>query len=47
MGMAKPVLPGIFAWWLLLERWNFIQLVGGVVVLIGIILADKARTATH
>jgi len=47
MGMAEPVLAGIFAWWLLFERWNFIQLVGGVVVITGIILADKARTATH
>ncbi|MSX53023.1 MAG: EamA family transporter, partial [Actinobacteria bacterium] len=47
IGMAEPVLAGIFAWWWLYERWNFIQLVGGVVVLTGIILADKARSAAH
>jgi len=47
MGMSEPVLAGIFAWWWLFERWNFIQLVGGIVVITGIILADKARTATH
>ena len=47
MGMAEPVLAGVFAWWWLYERWNFIQLVGGVVVLTGIVLADRARTAAR
>ncbi len=47
MGMAEPVLAGVFAWIWLSERWNFIQLVGGVTVIIGIILADKARSAAH
>lgn len=47
MGMAEPVLAGAFAWIWLSEKWNFIQLVGGVTVIIGIILADKARTAAH
>ena len=47
MGMAEPVLAGAFAWIWLSEKWNFIQLVGGVTVIIGIILADKARSAAH
>jgi drug/metabolite transporter (DMT)-like permease len=47
MGMAEPVLAGVFAWIWLSETWNFIQLVGGVTVIIGIILADKARSAAH
>ena len=47
MGMAEPVIAGVFAWILLSEKWSVIQLIGGVVVILGIILADKARTATH
>jgi drug/metabolite transporter (DMT)-like permease len=47
MGMAEPVLAGVFAWIWLSETGNFIQLVGGVTVIIGIILADKARSAAH
>ena len=47
MGMAEPVLAGVFAYIWLSETWNFIQLVGGVTVIIGIILADKARSAAH
>ena len=47
MGMTEPVLAGVFAWIWLSEKWNFIQLVGGVTVIIGIILADKARSAAH
>ena len=47
MGMAEPVIAGVFAWVWLSEKWNFIQLIGGVTVIIGIILADKARSAAH
>ena len=47
VGMAEPVLAGVFAWIWLFERWNFIQLIGGAVVIIGIIFADRARTAAH
>jgi drug/metabolite transporter (DMT)-like permease len=47
MGMAEPVIAGVFAWIWLSEKWSFIQLVGGVTVIIGIILADKARSAAH
>ena len=47
MGMSEPVLAGVFAWIWLAEKWNIVQLIGGVIVIVGIILADKARTATH
>ena len=47
MGMAEPVLAGVFAWIWLSENWSGIQLIGGVVVITGIVLADKARTAAH
>ena len=47
MGMAEPVLAGIFAWLWLSEKWSLIQLLGGVTVIVGIILADKARSAAH
>jgi len=47
MGMSEPVLAGIFAWIWLSEKWGFIQLIGGVIVIVGIIMADKARTAAH
>ena len=45
--MAEPVFAGIFAWWWLYERWNFLQLVGAVVVITGIVLADRARTTAR
>jgi len=47
MGMAEPVLAGVFAWIWLSENWSGIQLICGVVVITGIVLADKARTAAH
>ena len=47
LGMAEPVLAGIFAWWWLYERWNFLQLVGAGIVVTGIVLADRARTAAR
>ena len=43
-GMIEPVLAGIFAWWWLSESLNSIQLVGCVVVIVGIFIADKARS---
>jgi drug/metabolite transporter (DMT)-like permease len=43
-GMIEPVLAGIFAWWWLSESLNGIQLVGCVVVIVGIFIADKARS---
>jgi len=47
MGMAEPVLAGVFAWIWIAEKWNFIQLIGGAIVIVGIIFADKARSAAH
>ena len=47
MGMAEPVLAGVFAWLWLFEEWNLIQLIGGVTVIIGIICADRARSAAR
>ena len=47
MGMSEPILAGVFAWIWLSEKWGFIQLLGGAIVIVGIILADKARTSSH
>ena len=43
IGMLEPVLAGIFAWIWLGQSWDAIQLVGAVVVLVGIYLADSAK----
>jgi drug/metabolite transporter (DMT)-like permease len=45
IGMLEPVLAGIFAWIWLKQSWNGIQLIGAAVVLIGIYIADRARSA--
>jgi len=42
-GMIEPVMAGMFAWWWLSESLNGIQLIGCVVVIVGIFIADKAR----
>lgn len=47
IGMSEPVLAGIFAWIWLAQSWSTIQLVGGVVVLVGIYIADRAKTTAH
>jgi drug/metabolite transporter (DMT)-like permease len=44
IGMLEPVMAGIFAWIWLNQSWNAIQLTGGVIVLIGIYIADRARS---
>ena len=44
IGMMEPVFAGIFAWVWLQQSWNGIQLVGAVVVLVGIYIADRARS---
>jgi drug/metabolite transporter (DMT)-like permease len=44
IGMAVPVLAGVFAWIWLSQSWSAIQLLGGVVVLVGIYIADRAKT---
>jgi drug/metabolite transporter (DMT)-like permease len=44
IGMLEPVLAGAFAWIWLSQSWSAIQLVGVVIVLIGIYVADRTRT---
>jgi drug/metabolite transporter (DMT)-like permease len=44
IGMLEPVMAGAFAWVLLGERFNVIQLIGAVVVLVGIAVADRASS---
>ena len=46
-GMIEPVLAGMFAWWWLNESLNAIQLLGCVVVIVGIAIADRARQQAH
>ena len=44
IGMLEPVLAGVFAWIWLQQSWNGIQLFGAAVVLVGIYIADRARS---
>jgi drug/metabolite transporter (DMT)-like permease len=44
IGMSEPVLAGVFAWIWLSQAWTFIQLLGGAIVLIGIYIADRAKS---
>jgi drug/metabolite transporter (DMT)-like permease len=44
IGMLEPVLSGIFAWIWLSQSWGAIQLVGGAIILVGIYIADRAKT---
>jgi drug/metabolite transporter (DMT)-like permease len=44
IGMLEPVLAGAFAWVWFGQSWDAIQLVGAVVVLFGIYLADRAKS---
>ena len=45
IGMIEPVLAGLFAWVLLGQSWSAIQLIGAVIVLLGIYIADKTKNA--
>ena len=45
-GLLEPIFVGIVAWFWLGESWTVIQLVGGVVVIAGIYMADQARNKT-
>lgn len=47
IGMLEPVVAGGFAWWWLGETFSIIQLLGGLIVIVGIILADRARRLTR
>ena len=42
IGMLEPIFAGVFAWIMLGETFNAIQMVGGAIVLVGIYLADRA-----
>ena len=44
IGMLEPVLAGAFAWIWLSQSWTAIQLIGGLIVLIGIYIADHAKS---
>jgi drug/metabolite transporter (DMT)-like permease len=44
IGMLEPVFAGVFAWIWIGESWTTIQLLGGVIVIAGIYLADKTRS---
>ncbi|MHB8187161.1 MAG: EamA family transporter [Dermatophilaceae bacterium] len=47
IGMLEPVGAGIIAWVLLGESLNAAQVVGSLIVLVGIALAETARQAAH
>ena len=47
IGMLEPVSAGIIAWVLLGESLKAVQIVGTVVVLVGIVLAETARQAAQ
>jgi drug/metabolite transporter (DMT)-like permease len=45
-GLLEPIFAGIVAWIWFAESWSVIQLIGGVVVIAGIYMADQARSKT-
>ena len=47
IGMLEPVMAGAFAWVWFGQSWDAIQLIGAVVVLFGIYLADRAKSQAH
>jgi drug/metabolite transporter (DMT)-like permease len=44
IGMLEPVIAGVFAWIWLSQSWSAIQLIGGAIVLVGIYIADRAKS---
>jgi drug/metabolite transporter (DMT)-like permease len=44
IGMLEPVIAGAFAWIWFDQSWDLIQLIGAAIVLVGIYLADRAKT---
>lgn len=46
LGMIEPVLAGGLAWVWLNQSWDFIQLMGALVVLIGIYIADRSKSVS-
>lgn len=47
IGLLEPIFAGVFAWIWLQQSWNGIQLLGGVIILVGIYLADRAKSNAH
>jgi drug/metabolite transporter (DMT)-like permease len=47
IGMLEPVIAGAFAWIWFGQSWDWIQLIGAAIVLIGIYLADRAKTVAQ
>jgi len=47
LGMLEPVLAGALAWIWLGQSWDAIQLIGALIVLIGIYLADKSKSESE
>ena len=45
IGMLEPVLAGLFAWIWLSQGWDLIQLIGAVIVLVGVYLADRSKAS--
>ena len=45
-GMLEPIFVGGIAWFWFNESWTVIQLIGGVIVIAGIYMADQARSKT-
>jgi drug/metabolite transporter (DMT)-like permease len=45
LGMTEPVMAGLIAWWWLGEALTPVQLAGSVVVLAGVMAADRVRAA--
>jgi drug/metabolite transporter (DMT)-like permease len=45
--MLEPVFAGALAWIWLGQSWDGIQLVGAVIVLIGIYLADRSKSVAN
>jgi drug/metabolite transporter (DMT)-like permease len=46
IGMLEPIFAGIFAWIILQENLTTWQLIGAAIILVGIYLADKAKSHT-
>ena len=44
IGMLEPVMAGCFAWIWFGQSWDLLQLIGAVVVLVGIYLADRSKS---
>ena len=46
-GMLEPIFAGAVAWFWFSESWTVLQLFGGVIVIAGIYMADRAKSAAQ